>query len=105
VPGISTRCDFDYNMIQHTRVLDRKKHQHTFGDSAGDRSSFAIVLSNILMVNIKELSEKDQRKYIKLQEYMKQLFLSCARKGRSGKVTMTQESEVPAIKVNKTRLR
>jgi hypothetical protein len=78
VPGISTRCNFDYNMIQRTRVLDRKKHQHTFGDSAGDRSSFAIVF----MVNIKELSEKDQRKYIKLQEYMKQLFLSCARKGR-----------------------
>jgi hypothetical protein len=41
------------------------------------------------MVNIEDLSEEDQMKYNELQEYIKQQFLSGARKDRSGKVTMT----------------
>jgi hypothetical protein len=57
-------------------VFNREKHQHTFGDSAGDRSGFITDLSifawdhsatltrkNVIMVNIEELSEEDQRKY------------------------------------------
>jgi hypothetical protein len=46
---------------------------------------------NVIMVNIKELSEEDQRKYTELQEYIKQQFLSSAKKDRSGKVTLTQD--------------
>jgi hypothetical protein len=56
------------------------------------------------MVNIEDLSEKDQRKYIELQEYIKQQFLSGARKDRSGKVTMNQDFELPAIKVNNDKI-
>jgi hypothetical protein len=56
------------------------------------------------MVNIEELSEEDQRKYIELQEYIKQKFLSGVRKDRSGKVTMTQDFELPAIKVNNDKI-
>jgi hypothetical protein len=56
------------------------------------------------MVNIEDLSEEDQRKYIELQEYIKQQFLSSARKDRSGKVTMTQDFELPAIKVNNDKI-
>jgi hypothetical protein len=56
------------------------------------------------MVNIEDLSEEDQRKYIELQEYIKQQFLSGARKDRSGKVTMTQDFELPAIKVNNDKI-
>jgi hypothetical protein len=57
------------------------------------------------MVNIEDLSEEDQRKYTELQGYIKQQFLSGARKDRSGKVTMTQDFELPAIKVNNKKLR
>jgi hypothetical protein len=77
-------------------VFNREKHQHTFGDSAGDRSGFITDLSifawdhsatltrkNVIMVNIEELSEEDQRKYTELQEYIKQQFLSGAKKDRS----------------------
>jgi hypothetical protein len=56
------------------------------------------------MVNIEDLSEEDQRKYTELQEYIKQQFLSGARKDRSGKVTMTQDFELPAIKVNNDKI-
>jgi hypothetical protein len=56
------------------------------------------------MVNIENLSEEDQRKYTKLQEYIKQQFLSGARKDRSGKVTIIQDFELPAIKVNNDKI-
>jgi hypothetical protein len=56
------------------------------------------------MVNIEDLSKEDQRKYTELQEYIKQQFLSGARKDRSGKVTMTQDFELPAIKVNNDKI-
>jgi hypothetical protein len=85
-------------------VFDRKKRQHIFGDSAGDKSSFTTDLSSIIMVNIDELSEEDQRKYIELQEYIKQKFLSSARKDLSGKVMMTQDFELPAIKVDNDKI-
>jgi hypothetical protein len=57
-----------------------------------------------IMVNIEDLSEEDQRKYTKLQEYIKQLFLSSARKDPSGKVTMTQDFELSAIMVNHDKI-
>jgi hypothetical protein len=81
-------------------VFDRKKRQHTFGDSAGEHIWFY----KLIMVNIEDLSEEDQRKYTELQEYIKQQFLSGARKDRSGKVTMTQDFELPAIKVNNDKI-
>jgi hypothetical protein len=56
------------------------------------------------MVNIEDLIEEDQRKYTELQEYIKQQFISSARKDRSGKVTMTQDFELPAIKVNNDKI-
>jgi hypothetical protein len=59
---------------------------------------------NMIMVNIEELSEEDQRKYIELQEYIKQQFLSGARKDRSGMVTMIQDFEMPAIKINNDKI-
>jgi hypothetical protein len=59
---------------------------------------------NVIMVNIEELSEEDQRKYTELQEYIKQQFLSGAKKDRSGKVTLNQEFELPAIKLNKDKV-
>jgi hypothetical protein len=37
--------------------------------------------NNVIMVNIEELSEEDQRKYSELQEYTKQQFLFGAKKG------------------------
>jgi hypothetical protein len=43
---------------------------------------------NVIMVNIEELSEEDQRKYTELQEYIQQQFFSCDKKDRSGKVTL-----------------
>jgi Fe-S cluster biosynthesis and repair protein YggX len=46
---------------------------------------------NVIMVNIEELNEEDQRNYTELQEYMKQQFLSGAKKDRSGKVTLNQD--------------
>jgi hypothetical protein len=95
---------FDYRVIQRTRVFYRKKRQHTFSDSVGDRFGFTTDLSSIIMVNIEELNKEDQRKYIELQEYIKQKFLSSARKDRSGKVTMTQDFELPAIKVNNDKI-
>jgi hypothetical protein len=52
------------------------------------------------MVNI----EEDQRKYTELQEYIKQQFLSGARKDHSCKVTMTQDFELPTIKVNNDKI-
>jgi hypothetical protein len=73
---------------------DQKKRQHTFGDSAGDKfifysQSFDLCMgarcdldkNNVIMVNIEELSEEDQRKYSELQEYTKQQFLFGAKKG------------------------
>jgi Fe-S cluster biosynthesis and repair protein YggX len=82
-------------------VFDHKKHQHTFGVSAGERSGFTIDISifawdhiatltrkNVIMVNIEELSKEDQRKYTELQEYIKQQFLSGAKKDRSGEVNI-----------------
>jgi hypothetical protein len=56
------------------------------------------------MVNTQELSEEEQRKYIELQECIKQEFLSSTRKVRSSKVTMTQDFELPAIKVNNDKI-
>jgi hypothetical protein len=56
------------------------------------------------MVNIKELSEEDQRKYTELQEYIKQQFLFGAKKDRSGKVMLNQDFEFPAIKLNKDKV-
>jgi hypothetical protein len=58
----------------------------------------------VIMVNIEELSDEYQRKYIKLQEYIKQQFLSGAKKDRSGKVMIAQEFELPAIKINKDKV-
>jgi hypothetical protein len=81
-------------------VFERKKRQHTFGDSAGEQIWFY----KPIMVNIEDLSEEDQRKYTELQEYIKQQFLSGARKDRSGKVTMTQDFELSAIKVNNDKI-
>jgi hypothetical protein len=57
-----------------------------------------------IMVNIEELSEENKRKYIELREYIKQQFLSGARKDCSGKVTMTQDFELPATKVNNDKI-
>jgi hypothetical protein len=97
-------------------VFDREKRQHIFGDSAGDISGFttdlsifawdhnATLIKNVIMVNIEELSEEDQRKYTELQEYIKQQFLSGAKKDRSGKVTLNQDFELPAIKTNKDKV-
>jgi hypothetical protein len=59
---------------------------------------------NAIMVNIEEFSEEDQRKYTELQEYIKQQFSSGAKKDRSGKVTLTQDFELPAIKLNKDKV-
>jgi hypothetical protein len=59
---------------------------------------------NVIMVNIEELSEEDKRKYMELQEYIKQQFLSGAKKDRSGKVTLNQDFELPAIKLNKDKV-
>jgi hypothetical protein len=59
---------------------------------------------NMVMVNIEELSEEDQRKYTKLQEYIKQQFLSGAKKDHSGKVTLNQDFEFPTIKLNKDKV-
>jgi hypothetical protein len=55
-------------------------------------------------VNIEELSEEDQRKNTGLQEYIKQQFLSGAKKDRSVKVTLNQDFELPAIKLNKDKV-
>jgi hypothetical protein len=51
----------------------------------------------VITVNIEELNEEDQTKYTELQEYIEQQFLSGAKKDRSGKVTLTQDLELPAI--------
>jgi hypothetical protein len=59
---------------------------------------------NVIMVNIEELSEEDQRKYTELQEYIKQKFLSSAKKDRSGKVTLNQDFELSAIKLNRDKV-
>jgi hypothetical protein len=56
------------------------------------------------MVNIEDLSAEDQRKYTELHEYIKQQFLSSVRKDRSDKVTMTQDFEMPAIKINNDKI-
>jgi hypothetical protein len=59
---------------------------------------------NVIMVNIEELSEEDQMKYTELQEYIKQQFLFGAKKDRSGEVTLNQDFELPAIKLNKDKV-
>jgi hypothetical protein len=59
---------------------------------------------NVIMVNIEELSEEDQRKYTELQEYIKQQFLFDANKDRSGKVTLNQDFELSSIKLNKDKV-
>jgi hypothetical protein len=59
---------------------------------------------NVIMVNIEELSEEDQRKYTELQEYIKQQFLSGTKKDPSGKVTLNQDFELLAIKLNKDKV-
>jgi hypothetical protein len=59
---------------------------------------------NVIMVNIEELSEEDQMKYMELQEYIKQQFLPGAKKDHSGKVTLNQNFELPAIKLNKDKV-
>jgi hypothetical protein len=41
---------------------------------------------------------------MELQEYIKQQFLSGAKKDRSGKVTLNQDFELPAIKLNKDKV-
>jgi hypothetical protein len=50
--------------------------------------------NNVIIVNIKELSEEDQRKYTELQEYIKLQFLSGAKKDHSGMVTIAQDFEL-----------
>jgi hypothetical protein len=101
-------------------VFNLKKSEHIFGNSAGDQTqnlwfhnrSFDLCMGsqcdidkkNVIMVNIEELSEEDQRKYTELQEYIKQQFLSGAKKDRSGKVTLNQDFELPAIKLNKDKV-
>jgi hypothetical protein len=98
-------------------VFDREKRQHTFGDSAGDKDLVSqpifrflhgitcdIDKKNMIMVNIEERSEEDQRKYTELQEYIKQQFLSDAKKDRSGKMTLNQDFELSAIKLNKDKV-
>jgi hypothetical protein len=42
--------------------------------------------------------------YTELQEYIKQQFLSGTKKDRSGKVTIAQEFELSAIKINKDKV-
>jgi hypothetical protein len=74
-------------------VFNPKRRQHTFGDSAGDRSGFTTILSNNIMANIEELNEEDKRKYTKLHDYIKQQFPFGTRKDHSGKVTMAQERQ------------
>jgi hypothetical protein len=59
---------------------------------------------NVIMVNIEELSEEDHSKYTELQEYIKQQFLSGAKKDRSGKVTLNQDYELPVIKLIKDKV-
>jgi carbohydrate-selective porin OprB len=59
---------------------------------------------NVIMVNIEELSEEDQWKYMELQEYINQQFLSGAKKDRLGKVTLNQDFELPLIKLNKDKV-
>jgi hypothetical protein len=56
------------------------------------------------MVSIDKLSEKDQRKYAALQEYIKQQFLSGAKKDRQGKATLAQDFELSAIKLNNDKV-
>jgi DNA-binding protein YbaB len=58
----------------------------------------------LITVNIEELSEEDQRKYTELQEYIKQQFLSGAKKDRSVKVTLNHDFELSAIKLNKDKV-
>ena len=60
--------------------------------------------NNVIMVNIEELSEEDQRSYAALQEYVKQQFLSGAKKDRQGKVTIAQDFGLPAIKLNNDKV-
>ena len=60
--------------------------------------------SNVIMVNIEELSEEDQRKYAELQEYIKKQFLYGVKKDCSGKVTIAQDFELSAIKLNKDKV-
>jgi hypothetical protein len=50
--------------------------------------------NNVIIVNIKELSEEDQRKYTELQEYIKLQFLSGAKKDHPGMVTIAQDFEL-----------
>jgi hypothetical protein len=59
---------------------------------------------NLIMVNIEELSEEDQRKYTELQEYIKHQFLSGAKKDHSGKVTLNQDFKLMAVKLNKEKV-
>jgi hypothetical protein len=47
---------------------------------------------------------KTRKKYTELQEYIKQQFLSGAKKDHSGKVTLNQDFELPAIKLNKDKV-
>jgi hypothetical protein len=56
------------------------------------------------MVNIEELSEEDHTKYTELQEYIKHQFLSSANNDRSDKMTMDQEFELQAIKLNNDKV-
>jgi hypothetical protein len=44
--------------------------------------------NNFIIVNIEELGEEDERKSTELQEYVKEKFLSGAKKDRSGKMTI-----------------
>jgi hypothetical protein len=47
---------------------------------------------NVIVVNIEELSEEDQRKYA--QEYIKKRFLSGVKKDHSGKVKIAQHLRI-----------
>jgi hypothetical protein len=46
----------------------------------------------------------DKRKYTELQEYIKQQFLSSAKKDHSSKVTLNQDFELPVIKLYKDKV-
>lgn len=59
---------------------------------------------NIIMANIEELGEEEQRKYAKLQEFVKQQFLLGITKDRHGKTSRDQDFAMLAIKLNEDKV-
>ena len=56
------------------------------------------------MASIEDLGEEEQRRYVALQEHIKQQFLAGIKKDRHGKISREQEFEMPAIKLNKDKI-